>query len=111
MNELGLPVNTATFLKSQVQYKLAEQIIRRALKVYEKTNGSKYLNVLRSMTLLGRSLDYQGKYDDAENLFQKILKVRQRTLRRKHELTLSTISPSRERVKSEEQNTKKLREC
>lgn len=39
VNELGLFVNTARYLQSQGQFMAAEQIIRRALGLYEKTHG------------------------------------------------------------------------
>ncbi|MCJ1262558.1 hypothetical protein MMC22_002428 [Lobaria immixta] len=92
VNELGLLVDTANYLRSQGHYDMAEQIIRQALELYEKAYGIEHPDTLRSMTMLGKILDHQGKYDGAEELLQKVLILREKTLGGKHELTLSTIN-------------------
>ena len=80
VDELSLLEKTADYLQSQGQYMVAEQIIRRALKIYEKALGNEHSYTLRSMRILGVILNERGKYNDAERLLQKILTLRERTL-------------------------------
>lgn len=62
---------------------MAEQIIRRALDVYQKAFGNEHSDTLKSMTMLGKILDHQGKYDSAEALLRKALTLGEKALREK----------------------------
>ena len=92
LNELRLLENTADYLQFQGQFKVAEQIIVRALELYQKAYGNEHSDTLRSMKILGEILTDAGKYDDAEKLLRKVLMSGESTLGEKHEFTLSTIS-------------------
>lgn len=80
VNELGLLVDTTNNLQSQGQYKMAEQIIGRTLKLYQKANGNEHSDTLRSMKLLGDILIDWEKYNDTEELLRKVLVMTERTL-------------------------------
>lgn len=91
VNQLDLLVYTASYLRSQGQYGAAEQIVRRALELYEKIHGNEHSDTLRTMTMLGEILNDSRKYNDAEEVHRNVLVLRERTLGGKDAFTLSTI--------------------
>ncbi|KAK3620567.1 hypothetical protein LTR22_025543 [Elasticomyces elasticus] len=82
----------AWFMGEQGQYKVAEEMNRRALKGCEKTLGPQHPDTLTSINNLAKVLESQGKYEAAEEMNRRALKGREKALGSEHPSTLASVS-------------------
>ncbi len=68
-------VQLAKILKCQLQFELADQSVRRALKIFERSHGKNYLPASAAHTLLGEIYTHRRRYADAAKEYEQAISI------------------------------------
>lgn len=68
-------VQLAKILKCQLQFELADQSVRRALKIFERSHGKNYLPASAAHTLLGEIFTHRHRYADAAKEYEQAISI------------------------------------
>jgi len=87
-----LLANSALYMDTIGNYKMAEYMGRKALVARKQVLGEEHPNTLTSMNNLASVLESQGKYDDAGKLHREALEIRKTVLGEEHPSTLTSMN-------------------
>ncbi|KAH6982588.1 TPR domain protein [Ilyonectria destructans] len=73
-------------------YKVAEEMLRKAVRLREKVLGPKNLDTLTSVSNLGSVLQDQGKYEEAEEMHRRTLEGWEKALGAERPSTLASVN-------------------
>ena len=90
-NLLDAASEFASFFGSQGRYKVAEEMIRRALEGREKVLGVEHPDTLISVNDLALVLGCQGKYEAAKEMNRRALEGYEKALGVEHPVTLTSV--------------------
>ncbi len=76
--EARLLFNVANSYSELAKYEDAEQMLRQALELCEKTLGREHPDTATSLDNLGRILGNQGKYEEAEQMLRQALEINEK---------------------------------
>ncbi|KAF2476779.1 TPR-like protein [Lindgomyces ingoldianus] len=82
----------AWYVDNMGNYKVAQEMGRRALEAREVALGSEHLTTLSSVSRLGVVLGKQGKYEEAEAMHRRALEGREKALGAEHPSTLASAN-------------------
>ncbi|KAH8686304.1 Tetratricopeptide repeat-domain-containing protein [Ilyonectria robusta] len=83
---------TETETANLLQRKEKEPVDSRAWGLRREVLGEKYPDTISSMADLAAMYHAQGRYDEAEGIYQQVLKVRQKVPEEKHPDTISSMA-------------------
>ncbi|KAH8680629.1 hypothetical protein BX600DRAFT_490989 [Xylariales sp. PMI_506] len=69
-----------------------EMLSSQATRAWKKIFGQEDIRTLWSMEILGRGLDLQGRWDEAEKMFLQVIEARKKTLGEEHPDTLNSMA-------------------
>lgn len=87
-----LQQNTGAYLAALGRYKLAFERVSRAVEGFSRILGDKNIKTLECVHLLALVLQYQGKYQEAEDVTIGTLATREKALGPEHPDTLASLN-------------------
>ena len=84
IEKVGLMAALACLLQYIAEYKKAEKLYERSLRIREKILGEEHPNIAASYNNLAVVYQSQGEYKKAEELYEKSLRIKKRILGKEH---------------------------